>query len=178
LDVTGSHVGPRHCHTSGRTLDIRLRAWVAAQRHMGFEMDPRELSNDEAQVLRDVTQWWKDNRHWRSTAAILRLDCADPSVIAEQQLADDGSRFVVFAGKHATSAQILPRPLQLTGLDAKARYSIRLLNRDDALPNLSRGSQAIKSRDMVLSGQYLMQHGLTLPWAFPETMWVIEGTRT
>lgn len=178
LDVTGSHVGPRHCHTSGRTLDIRLRAWVAAQRHMGFEMDPRELTEDEAQVLRDVTQWWKDNRHWRSTAAILRLDSADPSVIAEQQLASDGSRFVVFAGKHATSAQILPRPLQLTGLDPKARYSIRLLNRDDALPNLSRGSQAIKSRDMVLSGQYLMQHGLTLPWAFPETMWVIEGTRT
>ena len=35
--VTGSHVGPRTCHTSGRTLDIRFRAWVAAQRHMGFE---------------------------------------------------------------------------------------------------------------------------------------------
>ena len=32
--VTGSHVGPRHCHTSGRTLDISFRAWVAAQRHM------------------------------------------------------------------------------------------------------------------------------------------------
>ena len=45
LAVTGSHVGPRHCHTSGRVLDISFRAWVAAQRHMGFEMDPRELTD-------------------------------------------------------------------------------------------------------------------------------------
>jgi len=29
----------------------------------------------------------------------------------------------------------------------------------------------------VLSGQYLMNHGVTLPWSFPERMWVIEGTR-
>lgn len=34
LAVTGSHVGPRHCHTSGRVLPMSLRAWVAAQRHM------------------------------------------------------------------------------------------------------------------------------------------------
>ncbi|MEO0379047.1 MAG: alpha-galactosidase, partial [Pseudomonadota bacterium] len=62
LAVTGSHVGPRTCHTSGRTLDIRFRAWVAAQRHLGFEMDPRELTDEEAEVLRDVTTWWKNNR--------------------------------------------------------------------------------------------------------------------
>ncbi|MEM6728724.1 MAG: alpha-galactosidase, partial [Pseudomonadota bacterium] len=57
--VTGSHVGPRHCHTSGRVHDIGFRAWVAAQRHMGFEMDPRELDAREEAVLKDVTAWWK-----------------------------------------------------------------------------------------------------------------------
>ncbi len=44
--ITGSHVGPRHCHTSGRVLPMAFRAWVAAQRHMGFEMDLRELVPD------------------------------------------------------------------------------------------------------------------------------------
>ena len=174
LVVTGSHVGPRVCHTSGRTLDIRFRAWVAAQRHMGFEMDPRELTEDEAQVLTGVTAWWKANRHWMQSADILRLDSADPAVIAEQQLAADGSRFVVFAGKATTSAQIAPRPLRLTGLDPDARYRIELLNRADA-PRLSRGDQAIKSGPLTLGGAYLMHHGLTLPWSFPETMWVVEG---
>ena len=176
MAVTGSHVGPRVCHTSGRVLDIRLRAWVAAQRHMGFEMDPRELTDDEAQVLREVTAWWKDNRDWMLRADILRLEAPDPAVIAEQQLAEGGGRFVVFAGSAGTSAQIAPRPLCLTRLSPDARYRISLINRDDA-PPLSRGTPVLKSGPIEVSGAYLMNHGLTLPWSFPQTMWVIEGQK-
>ncbi len=175
LAVTGSHVGPRKCHTSGRMIDIRFRAWVAAQRHMGFEMDPRELTDEERDVLCEVTQWWKDNRDWMYGADILRLDSSDPAVIAEQQLSQNGETFVVFAGKATTSDQIAPRPLRLTRLTPDAQYRIELVNRADA-PGLSRGDQAIKSEPLTLSGAYLMNHGITLPWAFPETMWVIKGT--
>ena len=174
--VTGSHVGPRHCHTSGRNLDISFRAWVAAQRHMGFEMDPRELTQEEERVLREITGWWKHNRDWMSRADILRLDSADPAVIAEQQLSEDGQKFVVFAGKADTSTQIAPRPLGLTRLDAKALYRITLMNRISA-PNLSRGQPVLKEETIDVSGAYLMNRGLTLPWSFPETMWVIEGER-
>lgn len=175
LAVTGSHVGPRHCHTSGRNLDIRFRAWVAAQRHMGFEMDPRELTEEETQVLTDVTQWWKDNRDWMIAADILRLESPDPAVVAEQQLARGGAQFVVFAGKATTSTQIAPRPLRLTRLTPDAMYRIELVNRADANA-LSRGDQTIKSQPLDLSGTYLMNHGLTLPWSFPESMWVVKGT--
>ena len=109
-------------------------------------------------------------------ADILRLDSADPAVIAEQQIAEDGARFVVFAGKAAISAQILPRPLRLTGLDPAARYTVQLVNRDTA-PGLSRGAPALKTGPLHLSGASLMQQGVSLPWHFPETMWVLEGTR-
>jgi alpha-galactosidase len=176
LSVTGSHVGPRRCHTSGRHLDISFRAWVAAQRHMGFEMDPRELDETETAVLTEVTSWWKHNRHWMQNADILRLDSADPAVIAEQQLARAKDRFVVFAGKAATSAQIAPRPLRLTGLDPAAMYRIDLINRN-TLHRLSRGTTALKSDALEVSGAYLMRHGVTLPWSFPDRMWVLEGTR-
>jgi alpha-galactosidase len=176
IPVTGSHVGPRICHTSGRSIDMPMRAWVAAQRHMGFEMDPRELTEAEAEVLTRVTAWWKHNRHWRMGADILRLDSADDTVIAEQQRAADGSRFVVFAGKARTSHQIMPRPLRLTGLDPQALYRIDLVNRED-LHHLSRGRTALKEGPLTLSGQILMQQGLTLPWQFPETIWVIEGEK-
>lgn len=174
--VTGSHVGPRHCHTSGRVLDIAFRAWVAAQRHMGFEMDPRELTDEEARVLREVTSWWKHNRDWMAGADILRLDSADPAVLAEQQLARDGSRFVVFAGKAETSGQIAPRPLRLTRLDAAARYRVTLINRHSA-PALSRGAPLLKDEPMEVSGAWLMAQGVTLPWSFPATMWVLEGEK-
>ena len=176
LSVTGSHVGPRHCHTSGRHLDISFRAWVAAQRHMGFEMDPRELDETETAVLTEVTTWWKHNRNWMQKADILRLDSADPAVIAEQQLSREKDRFVVFAGKAATSSQIAPRPLRLTGLDPAAMYRIDLINRN-TLHRLSRGTTALKSGALEVSGAYLMRHGVTLPWSFPDRMWVLEGQR-
>ena len=176
LSVTGSHVGPRHCHTSGRVLDITFRAWVAAQRHMGFEMDPRELDDHETKVLTEVTAWWKANRHWMQRADILRLESADEAVIAEQQLSREKDRFVVFAGKAETSTQIAPRPLRLTNLDPLAMYKIELINRDTA-HHLSRGTPALKTRIMELSGAFLMNRGITLPWSFPERMWVVEGTK-
>lgn len=174
MAVTGSHVGPNVCHTSGRMHDIRFRAWVAAQRHMGFEMDPRELTEEQARILKEVTDWWKSNRDWMMRADILRLDSPDASVIAEQHLAEGGGRFVVFAGKAGTSDQIAPRPLCLTRLTSDAKYEIELINRADA-PRLSRGDQVLKDRKIIVSGGYLMNHGITLPWNFPETMWVLEG---
>ncbi|MET1412538.1 alpha-galactosidase [Roseibium sp. HPY-6] len=174
--VTGSHVGPRVSHTSGRTINAKFRAWTAAQRHMGFEMDPRELSDEEAEVLKTVTGWWKANRDWMATADILRLDSADPALFAEQQLAEDGDRFVVFAALVRPSNQILQYPLRLTGLDRNALYRITLINRADAT-GLSRGSPFLKNNDLEASGQYLMSHGLTLPWRFPETIWVLEAKR-
>lgn len=174
--VTGSHVGPRVCHSSGRVLPMAFRAWVAAQRHMGFEMDLRELDADEAATLADVTAWWKTNRGWLMRADILRLECADPSVVAELQRAEDGARFVVFAGQSRTPDQILPRPLRLAGLDPTARYEVRLKNPQDA-PPLSRGPVVLRNRALTLTGASLMAHGLSLPLAWPATMWVVEGRR-
>ena len=174
--VTGSHVGPRHCHTSGRVHSMNFRAWVAAQRHMGMEMDPRELTTTEADQLRQVVTFWKQQRDWLLKADILRLDSHDEAVLAELHLAATGEQFVVFAGVADSSAQISPRPLPLTGLDAKAQYEIDLVNRDE-LVSLSRGEMAIKVEKLTLSGSYLMNYGVTLPWQFPNAMWVLKGKR-
>jgi alpha-galactosidase len=174
--VTGSHVGPRHCHTSGRVIGMSMRAWTAAQRHMGFEMDPRELTDDEAQMLKAVTDWWKANRDWLMQADILRFDTIDPAIIAEIQVAETGDRFAAFAALTRPSDQILPHPIRLTGLDPDAVYKITLTNRDET-PGLSRGAPLLKYQDLTVSGRYLMSHGLTLPWRFPETICVIEGQR-
>ncbi len=174
--VTGSHVGPRACHTSGRNLDIRFRAWVAASRHMGIEMDPRELTENETEVLTEVISWWKTNRDWMMQADILRLDSADPAIIAEMHVSADRSRFAAFVGKAATSAQILPRPLRLAELEPNASFRVELVNRDDAV-RLSRGNVALKDGPLALSGRFLVSNGLTLPWSYPESLWVIEGRR-
>ncbi len=174
--VTGSHVGPRVCHSSGRVLPMAFRAWVAAQRHMGLEMDLTELTEQESGILTDVIAWWKANRAWMMAGTIHRLDAHDPSVTAEMQISADGDRFVLFAGQTKSPAQILPRPLRLTGLDPAARYTVALRNPQDA-GRASRGPNALKAGPLTLSGQVLMAKGLLLPVAWPATMWVLEGAR-
>ena len=174
--VVGSHVGPRRCHTSGRVHDIHFRGWIAAQRHFGFEMDPRELSIEEAETLKQITHWWKGERDWMMQADILRLDSPDPAVLAELHLSSDQNQFLMFINKIETSAQIAPRPIRACGLDPKARYNVTLVNRDE-LHKLSRGTPRLKFEDINASGVYLMNHGLTLPWSFPNQVWVLKGCK-
>ncbi|NVK29523.1 MAG: alpha-galactosidase [Gammaproteobacteria bacterium] len=174
--VTGSHVGASVSHTSGRVHDISFRAWVAAQRHMGFEMDPRALTADEAQTLSHITRWWKTQRDWLMSADILRLESNDPAVLIEQHLSEDGEQFLVFVNRLDTSTQILPQMLAMTALEADARYRLELVNRDE-LGALSRGNPLLKHDGGEFSGQYLMAQGLSLPWSFPGRCLVLKGLR-
>ena len=174
--VTGSHVGAAKAHTTGRVQPISFRARVAALRHFGFEMDLRALTPEEAEVLAKVTRWWKANRDWLMRADILRLDSADPAVIAELHRAGDGNRFLLAAGVTGMSRQILPHPLTLTGLDPEARYEVTLLNPEDAPPQ-SRRRSALQTQPLILTGRALMSGGLRLPVAWPSTLWMVEGRR-
>ncbi|MCY0093955.1 alpha-galactosidase [Hoeflea ulvae] len=137
-EVQGSHVGPRHCHTSGRILSMSLRAWVAAQRHMGFEMDPRELTSEEAATLSRVTGWWKRNRDFLFSGTLHRLESDDTEVFAEMTVDSGADRFILFAGQAGASAQIFQRPLIAAGLDPDAVYEIKLVNPEDVSPRANR----------------------------------------
>jgi alpha-galactosidase len=175
-DVVGSHVGPRHCHTSGRILPMSFRAYVAASRHMGFEMDPRELTDDEAAILTDITTWYRKNRPWMHSGFVVRLDSSDDSQLAEITISKSGDKFTAFIGQLTPPNQILARPLRLTGLNPDAHYQITLRNPEDACKT-SRGDVALRDGPLTLSGRILMQQGVQLPAIFPSTMLVVEGQR-
>ncbi|WP_417434459.1 alpha-galactosidase [Hoeflea sp.] len=178
-EVQGSHVGPRHCHTSGRVLSMPFRAWVAAQRHMGFEMDPRELTAEETDTLRRVTTWWKQNRDFLFSGALHRLESEDAEMFAEMTVDAAANRFILFAGQAGASAQIYRRPLRAAGLDPDAIYQLRLINPEDVshLANRRIVNALAEGGTMKLSGAFLMNHGIRLPNAVPASMTVLEGHR-
>lgn len=178
-EVQGSHVGPRHCHTSGRELSMSFRAWVAAQRHMGFEMDPRELTSEEAETLSRVTAWWKQNRSFLFSGALYRLESGDSEVFAEMTVDPDKSRFILFAGQAGASEQISRRSLVAAGLASEAIYEVRLVNPEDVSRRANRRivNALADGGTMRLSGAFLMSTGVRLPNAAPASMTVVEGTR-
>lgn len=175
-EYQGSHVGPRICHTSGRALPMVFRAWVAASRHMGFEMDPRELTSEEEEALMRITSWYKENRDWMHKGYAFQLPKDDPAVLGEIQISNDAEQFVAMIAQMESSRQAAPRPVRLLGLDPQARYQIKLLNPECAA-RVSRGKVALRDGPIALSSRALQDHGVALPAAFPNTMWIIEGKR-
>ena len=175
-ELVGSHVGPRQCHTSGRILPIEFRGWVAASRHMGFEMDPRELTEEEATSLKRITNWYKENRDWMHKGNTLQCPNDDPARKTEIQVASDCSQFVAMCAQMEVGQGASPKPLRLAGLDAHARYEISLRN-PEAAARVSRGKVALRDGKITLTGTTLMNQGVALPCAFPATMFVIEGKR-
>ena len=176
ISVTGSHVGPKICHTSGRELSMSFRAWVAAQRHMGFEMDPRELNSQDKDLLKSVTTWWKANRQWMVEASIFRLPSIDESVMAEIQVNASLDHFVVFAGQSISSKFSSPTPLLLEGLNPMTMYNVSLVNKKE-INSLSKLEEGLLTKTLKLSGQFLMTQGIQLPKVFPANMLVIEGDK-
>ncbi len=177
-EIQGSHAGPRQSHSSGRIIPMTFRAWVAASRHMGMEMDPREVTPDEAEILKRVIGWYKQNREHLASAMHYRLNSNDSQVFAEMFVAPDQSRFTLFRGQAGASSQISARPAQLTGLDPMRIYEVRLINPGDVVGVLNKNAaNELWSGEAVhMSGAALMAGALRAPNAFPLTMYVFEGS--
>ncbi|MEM9232035.1 MAG: alpha-galactosidase [Pseudomonadota bacterium] len=178
-EIAGSHIGPRVCHTSGRTLPIGFRAAVAGSRSMGLEMDLREFTDYEAVRVRSEIAAFKERRALLHAGRLYRLEVTDKQVLAEMHVAEDGAQFVVFSGQLQPSSQGQARPVCLSGLDPSARYTIQLTNPGDIPAPLNRGprSPLHRGEGVTLSGTVLMHHGVQFPNAYPNTIWTLTGVR-
>jgi alpha-galactosidase len=178
-EIVGSHVGPRHCHTSGRELAMAFRAAVAMSGHMGFEMDLRELTEDEEATLARYTALYKENRDWMHRGSQHRLQPPRPEIMAQMFVSEAKDRFMVFSATMAVPQSETTGSLRLAGLDGNAKYQLRLLNAKDIPRRATRwfGSPLATEQGLKLAGGTLMQSGIVLPVAFPDTMWLVEGIR-
>lgn len=175
-EIVGSHVGPRVCHTSGRTLPMATRAWIAALRHMGFELDLTDLQPADHAELKRAVAWHKENRDLLHGGRIALLDMSEPDAFGEMVVAPGGERFIAALAFTRAPARASSRPQRLAGLDPAARYTVRMAN-PEAVTVLSRGhAAALLWEGLTLSGAALMDVGLLLPLHTPATVFVLEGT--
>ncbi|MGN6469556.1 MAG: alpha-galactosidase, partial [Rhizobiaceae bacterium] len=178
-EIVGSHVGPRHCHTSGQELSMAFRAAVAMTGHMGFEMDLRELTDEEEATLARYTRLYKENRGWMHCGSQHRLQPPRPEILAQMFVSETKDRFLVFSATMAVPQSETTGPLRLAGLDESGQYRLRLLNGEEISRRATRwfASPLAAPERLALSGGALMRSGIVLPLAFPDTMCLVEGIR-
>lgn len=164
--LMGSHVGPRDCHITGRHLPIETRIAVAMFGHMGMEMDPRELTAEETDLLQQGFALHKQHRQLIHHGDYYRLD-ANGDSIDFGVIAKDKSEALFAYNSVVETKRTQPRMYRFVGLDPDADYSLERV----WPPKLFEYSPSILQviDNQVYSAELLMSMGMQLPVVFPQT---------
>jgi alpha-galactosidase len=170
-EILGCHVGPAHCHVSGRRLTMAMRAATAITGHMGLELNLLTERQSDLDELKKAIALHKQHRALLHDGKLYRLDTASQQ-LAFGVVARDRSEALFSFAYIASDANVLPGRLRFAGLDETRSYRIKLIwpekwqavKAPSLIEKLDLGREGA-----VFSGAALMQAGMQMPHAQPET---------
>jgi alpha-galactosidase len=173
-ELMGSHVGPRDCHITHRTLSMSMRASVVLFGHMGMEMDLRELSDQEKVELKAMVALYKKHRTLVHTGDFYRLQLPDYAHAFGIVSPDKSEALFSYSLIRCHTAS-LPDQIRFMGLDKDTIYQMDVvwpIRSGDFWPKESIFN--FKTNLPLLDGQHftgeaLMQLGKQLPRLAPNS---------
>lgn len=163
-EIMGAHIGHEEAHLTGRSIDIHTRAIVALQGQLGFEIDARHITDDEAATLRHYVDLYKQHRHWISNSRSFRLDADSDELCCCGLVAADQSQSLWFAVATGSISTTAPGKLKPLGLINDQMYSVRLASANiDYFSKYSKRAPRWLTDGATVCGETLMNIGLTLP---------------
>lgn len=181
-EVMGAHIGNRHCHATFRQHSIAFRGLTALFGHMGLELDPVSADAQEREGYRHYAALYKQWRGLIHSGTQWRLDMPDTTIMAQAIVAQDRRQVLLLVSQLAMPDYTLMSPLRMAGLDADARYRITLLDHPD-ISITGEGGHTMRTlpewmlTPQTVSGEWLMQAGMSLPILDPESAILIGFER-
>jgi len=170
-EIMGAHVGPRDCHITGRRVSMDMRAAVSFFGHMGIEMDPRELTDEEIEQLKVVIALHKKHRGLIHSGELHRLnengDSIDFGIINNDQ-----SQAIFAYNSVNETKRTTPPKYRFVGLNPDSNYRLDLIW-PTALKEYS-PSVISQINGQEFTGEALMQFGMQLPVLFPQSSLIFE----
>jgi alpha-galactosidase len=170
-EIMGSHVGPRDCHITGRHIKMEMRAAVAFFGHMGMEMDPRELTKEEQQLLSQAVALHKKHRNLIHSAELIRID-SDGDSINFGIVNQEKSQALFAYNSVKETRRTTPPKFRFVGLDATKVYQLSLIW--PIVVHEYSPSILSKIEGQSFTGEVLMQLGMQLPVLFPQSSLIFE----
>jgi len=167
-ELIGSHVGPTHGHTTGRTHDLSFRAITALFGHAGIEWDITTASPEERAALASWISYYKQHRGLLHSGRVVRGDHPDEAIRLHGVVAQDRTEALYSYAQLRTSGPSRPILLTLPGLDPHKQYSLRL-EFPAGRPWAPAAAWPAWTQDrVVLSGAVLTRVGIRPPQIGPE----------
>ena len=180
-ELVGSHVASTTSHTTGRTLNLTLRASTAMFSHMGIEWNLLEAAESERRELAAWIALHKKLRPLLHTGRTFHADHPDAGWRVRGVVSDDGSD-AVFQLVRVTTSPVRPGPaLRLPGLTPEADYALTELLPEGVASSVGDGEHARSlvwwPRGVTVPGSVLGTVGLRFPDLDPERALLVRLTR-
>lgn len=182
-ELVGSHVASTVSHTTGRTLNLTLRASTALFSHMGIEWNLLEATEGERRELAAWVALHKRLRPLLHTGRVVHADHPDAGWRIRGVVAHDGGEAVFTLVRVATSP-VRPTPaVRLPGLRPDATYRVTELLPDGVGSPVVRNGRTPESwawwfdGGAVLPGTVLSTAGLRFPDLDPEQAILVQLRR-
>lgn len=173
-ELMGTHIGPHHSHTSGRTHALTFRAITALFGHAGLEWDITETTPAERIVLRSWAEYYKANRGLLHAGRVVRVDTHEPTMSLHGVVAHDKSRAIFAVVQEGVTAASRPQPLHFPGLDPNRRYRVTEVRPAGDPHYWQIEPTPWIANPVELSGQVLAEVGLTAPILTSEQATLLE----
>ena len=176
-EMIGSHIGPTHSHTTGRTHELSFRAVTALFGHAGLEWDITETTVEERTHLANWAAYYKANRDLLHAGNVVRIDHSDPAALVHGVVAHDRSRAIFAYVQVDTTDSTKPDAVLLRGLDAAGVYRVTPVYPAGKPSVMQIVEPAWLASGIQVSGAVLSEIGIRLPVLRPENALLIEVTR-
>lgn len=175
-EMLGTHIGPTHAHSTGRTHELSYRAITALFGHAGLEWDLTETTEAERQTLRSWTTYYKANRDLLHSGRVVRVEPSESNAWVHGVVAQDGSRAIFAYAQNSMSQFAIPSNLRLAGLEEGTTYRVEMVKpAGDYLATQKYDPEWING--VEVDGAFLMYSGLRAPILKPENAFLLEVTR-
>ena len=173
-ELMGAHVAASPNHQTGRRHSLDFRAAVALFGHMGVELDPTLLGDEEAASL---AAWIALHKRLRPLLHAGRHQaCATVAGRTLRGVVSDDRRHAAYLVAQERREAWRPPPLALPGLDPARRYRLAAPPPQRLHTRLSPAQGALFEDGLSLPAALLGSAGIALPEMQPESALILELT--
>ena len=162
-EMMGSHIGASPAHATGRTQALAFRAAIACTGHLGVELDPEALEENERAELRRWIGFYKRWRHLLHGNRTLLGEGADG---LRWQAQGTSEEMLLFCIRTQAAQDRRPQPLPLPFASERAAWDVSLLELAEqpghGLPQADLFERMAHTPERI-SGSWLAHSGLPLP---------------
>ncbi|WP_320197539.1 alpha-galactosidase [Agrobacterium sp. rho-13.3] len=174
-EILGSHISASPNHQTGRRHTLSFRALVAIAYHLGVELNPLELADEERAELKLYIETYKRLRGlFHASGSGFRLEPLDGRYVWG---AANAEKIVVIVAQGPQMVGEQPAPLKLPDSVTKLGGTWKITNTLPAQPEfirISEGQTKLLSGDISFALSSAGLAGLPLPMLKPESALLLE----